>query len=98
VRRYAAAVALDPDTVRFEWDGATSLEGMGRIEVVMKETLLKSKGLVLEKLARVEELDVKMLKEKWKEEFGEELGGRVGALVDNAREDYEWLWERRMKV
>jgi hypothetical protein len=98
VRRYAAAVALDPDTVQFEWDGATSLEGMGRIEVVMKETLLKSKGLVLEKLARVEELDVKMLKEKWKEEFGEELGGRVGALVDNAREDYEWLWERRMKV
>jgi hypothetical protein len=98
VYRYTAAVGLDTDAVRFEWDAATSFEGMGMPEIAMKETLLKSEGLVLEKLAKVEEVDIDGLKGEWREEFGEELGDRVGRLVQGAMKDYEWLWERRLKI
>jgi hypothetical protein len=98
VRKYAAAVGLDKDAVRFEWDVTGLKEGEMGMEERMKETLLKSEGLVLEKLARVEELDIEVLKGEWKEEFGVELGDRVARLVESAMGDYEWLWERRIKV
>jgi hypothetical protein len=98
VRRYAAAVGLDADAVRFEWDAVTSFEDMNMMKVAMKETLLTSEGLVMEKLARVEEMDIDVLKGEWREEFGEDLGSRVRKLVEGAMEDYEWLWERRLKM
>jgi len=49
VRRYAAAVGLDPDVVRFRWDSKEQ-EGIATMEARKKDTLMKSKGVVLEKL------------------------------------------------
>jgi hypothetical protein len=37
-------------------------------------------------------------KEVWKNEFRHVLGERVARLVEGAMLDYEWLWERRMRV
>jgi hypothetical protein len=44
------------------------------------------------------EIEVAAEQEKWKEEFGEVLAGRLVELVEDAMEDYEWLYERRLRV
>lgn len=97
VRRYAAAVELDPDVVKFEWD-VEEQDGVGTVEARMMDTLMKSRGVLMEKLKSTAKLILEGDKRKWKNEFGEVLGGRVAQLVDDAMADYEWLWARRMKI
>jgi hypothetical protein len=97
VKKYAAVIGLDPRLVQFEW-GVTDEKGMGRVEIRMKDTLLKSKDVLAAKLGAVEDLDLCTIKAEWKREFGEVLGERVTGLVERAMADYEWLWERRMRV
>jgi hypothetical protein len=94
VSKYAEAVGLDPRVVRFEWDDAGS-EGMGKMEARMKDTLLGSRGVIAEKLA---DIDVETEKGKWKGEFGDALAERLIRLVEAAMGDYEWLYERRMRI
>jgi hypothetical protein len=96
VRRYAAAVGLDPKVVRFQWD-AEGREGMADMEARMKDTLMKSNGVVLEKLKTAGNMEMGEMEMQWNIEFGEALGARVARLVDDARADYEWLWERRTR-
>lgn len=96
VRRYATVVGLDPKVVRFQWD-AEGREGMADMEARMKDTLMKSNGVVLEKLKTVRSLQLEETELQWKVEFGNVLGARVARLVDDARADYEWLWERRTR-
>lgn len=104
VRKYAKAVGLDEAEVKFEWYGEQEeenlgkLDGMDKIAARMKDTLTKSRGVVQEKLAAGQDLDMVRLKKEWKEEFGENVGARVGRLVEGAMGDYQWLWERRMGV
>jgi hypothetical protein len=97
VQRYAAAVGLNPKIVQFEWD-ATGEEGLGKVEARMMDTLLKSRGVLRERLEKGRDLDLEMKKEEWMAEFGEELGGRVADLVEGAMADYKWLWQRRMRT
>ncbi|KAF1848825.1 uncharacterized protein K460DRAFT_364779 [Cucurbitaria berberidis CBS 394.84] len=100
VRKYAVAVGLDPELVRFEWDAVSSeeQERMGSVEARMKDTLLKSRGVVLGKLQSGDEVDVGRERENWSAEFGEVLGERLVRFVDGAMGDYEWLWDRRLRV
>ncbi|KAH7082703.1 hypothetical protein BKA63DRAFT_501480 [Paraphoma chrysanthemicola] len=100
VRKYAASVGLDPEVVRFEWDEAKKedVEGLGKVEKRMKDTLLASRGIRGDKLGRGEPLDLEAEKEGWKSEFGDVLGERVGKLVEDAMEEYEWLWQRRLRI
>jgi hypothetical protein len=98
VRKYATAVGLNADALQFDWNAAADLEGMEKIDARMKDTLLKSRGVLVEKMTRVADIDVVAMKKEWTSEFGEDLGPRVGRLVESAMKDYEWMWERRMKV
>jgi hypothetical protein len=97
VRRYAAAVGLEPDVVRFEWN-VERLENMRKPDARMKDTLMMSTGVLMEKLQDVTGLDLEQEKENWKVEFGDILGKRVGWLVESAMVDYNWLHERRMRL
>lgn len=100
VRKYAAAVGLDPQLVRFTWNESSpeEREKMSKIEVRMKDTLLKSQGVVVDKLQEVMSLDLDKERTKWENEFGNVLGERLARLVNDAMADYTWLWERRLKV
>ncbi|PSN72391.1 hypothetical protein BS50DRAFT_544907 [Corynespora cassiicola Philippines] len=86
VRRYAEVVGLEGAKVRFGWE-AEGLEGVGRLEARMKDTLLKSTGVIGGKLRG----DLQREKEGWREEFGEVLAGRLEGLVEEAMGDYEFL-------
>lgn len=99
VCKYAEAVGLDPALVRFEWAAVSEQEQerLGKVEARMKDTLLKSNGVVLDKLQEVEAVDVEKEKEKWVGEFGEVLAKRLARLVEDAIRDYEWLLERRLR-
>ncbi|KAF2707910.1 hypothetical protein K504DRAFT_483184 [Pleomassaria siparia CBS 279.74] len=98
VRRYAKAVGLDEDKVRFEWEATTGqdLEGFSRMEKRMKDTILGSKGIVKGKTAEGLTIDTERV--KWEKEFGDVLAARLVRLVELVKGDYEWLWERRLKV
>jgi hypothetical protein len=98
VRKYATAVGLDADALQFDWDIAVNLEGMGKVDARMKDTLLRSNGVVMAKMTRVADIDAEAKNGEWMSEFGEDLGLRVGRLVESAIKDYEWLWARRMMV
>ncbi|KAH7383752.1 hypothetical protein BKA66DRAFT_462727 [Pyrenochaeta sp. MPI-SDFR-AT-0127] len=100
VRKYAAAVGLDPQLVKFEWAAVSDQEQdrLGKVEARMKDTLLKSQGIVLDKLRKGAALNVETEAKKWIEEFGELLGKRLVGLVEEAMGDYEWLFERRVRV
>ncbi|KAH7093589.1 hypothetical protein FB567DRAFT_177029 [Paraphoma chrysanthemicola] len=100
VRKYAAAVGLDPEVVRFEWDEAKKedIAELGKVEKRMKDTLLASRCIRRDKLGGGKALDLGVEKEGWKREFGDVLGERVGKLVNDAMGEYEWLWERRLRI
>lgn len=104
VKKYAKAVGLGESLLKFEWDGEEveenlgKMEGMDKIAARMKDTLTKSRGVVQGKLKAGRDLDVSTLKEEWKSEFGDVLAERVVRLVEAAMRDYEWLWERRLRV
>ncbi|KAF2846558.1 hypothetical protein T440DRAFT_458278 [Plenodomus tracheiphilus IPT5] len=103
VRKYAEAVGLDPGVVVFEWDDAVNegeKEGISAMEARMKDTLLGSRGVVVDKLqgAGVADVDVEGNKGKWRGEFGDRLAERLERLVEGAMGDYGWLWERRLRA
>jgi hypothetical protein len=97
VRRYAEAVGLDAEKVRFAWQEGEK-EDMGEMEARMKDTLLVSKGMVAGKLTGGGEMDIEAEKEKWRKEFGDVLTERLVMLVDAAMGEYEWLYTRRMRA
>jgi len=96
VERYAAAVGLDAERLQWTWTIATPEEVAmnGKIGARMKDTILKSAGIVKGRTS--EGLDVEVEKRKWVEEFGEEIAASVADMVDQAMEDYLWLKERKM--
>jgi hypothetical protein len=98
MRRYASAIHLDPDLVRYTWPAATSseLDALSKTEKRMKSTILGSEGIVQGKTSQGLVLDEEVV--KWKKEFGDELGERLDGFVKDAMEDYWWLWEKRLKA
>lgn len=98
MRRYAGAVGLDANVVRFKWDVEEMAREGEEVGARMMETLRKSRGVVEGKLRDADEIDEGEEAVGWEEEFGEVLTGRLRRLVDGAREDYKWLWARRMTM
>ncbi|KAF2258018.1 hypothetical protein CC78DRAFT_538111 [Lojkania enalia] len=98
IEKYAQAVGLDNSLLRWKWNAATPEEVEKNPAIVrrMKDTLIKSQGIVKGKSSKG--LDMQEEKGKWMEEFGQDVGGKLCALVDKAMEDYEWLRERKMKA
>ena len=97
MKRYAQSVGLNDEVLRFEWDVASQedVEKMGKTERRMRDTLLASRGIVGGKTAHG--LSVEGERDKWRNEFGDELAERVELLVKEGMGDYEWLWERRFR-
>ncbi|ORY14074.1 hypothetical protein BCR34DRAFT_586100 [Clohesyomyces aquaticus] len=95
MRKYAEAVGLDAEKIRFEWEAEKDFDSVPRIERRMKETILKSKGVVPGKMSKGLEMDVEC--EKWKTEFGAEAAEKLAEWVDSAMGDWVWLWERRWR-
>ena len=100
VRGYAVAVGLDPELVRFEWEAATGEEqgGLDRVERRMKDTILRSTGIVTGKLKKEDGINLDAEMYGWRNEFGVVLAARLMGLVEAAMADYEWLRERRITV
>ncbi|KAF2652409.1 hypothetical protein K491DRAFT_695642 [Lophiostoma macrostomum CBS 122681] len=99
MKRYAVAVGLDPQALRWEWAkaGEKDVEGLRVFERRMKDTILGSSGIVKEKMGGTKTLALEEEVQRWKKEFGELLAGRLEGLVRDAWRDYEWLKERRFK-
>lgn len=98
VRKYAKAVGLEEDKVRFTWKAAEEKEiaSLGKIEKRMKSTILASSGIEKGKL-HAAELETESLKEGWKREFGEVLSERLVRLVNGSIEAYEALKSVRLR-
>ncbi|KAF2475329.1 uncharacterized protein BDR25DRAFT_101805 [Lindgomyces ingoldianus] len=98
IRRYTEAIGLDPSLLRYEWEAASEheLDGIGSMEKRMKETILKSTGIVKGKTSA--DLVIGDEKRKWREEFGDDLGQRLEGWVDGALEDWEWLRGRALRI
>ncbi|KAK3304658.1 uncharacterized protein B0T15DRAFT_250192 [Chaetomium strumarium] len=105
VLRFAEAAGLDKDAVQFEWNAEEKKLDWGlignndfgaRSQAIMLSTLQNSTGIVKEKAPDV--IDIKAEAEKWKEEFGPEVGGMIEKAVLDAMPDYEYLREKRVRA
>jgi len=97
VKKYAAAIRLDRNTTQFKWESGNA-DGLGGMEARMKDTLLGSEGVVVEKLVGHKRSYIEALDEKYIEEFGSVLGARAIRLIKDAMADYQWLFDRRMQL
>ena len=98
VRKYARAVGLDPDVVKFGWNVASEQE-MSQMNIYEKRllnTISASTGIVPGKTAQGLVLEDE--KVKWKKEFGEDLGAKLGLWVEDAMADYEWMRGVRLRA
>jgi hypothetical protein len=98
VQEYAKAVGMDNTLLRRTWTTATpqELAEQPKTAAYFVETLNQSQGIVQSKSGA--SIDLVVEKEKWIQEFGQDLGGQLGMLVDRAMPEYEWLKERRLRV
>jgi hypothetical protein len=95
--KYATMIGLDPARLQFKWE-STRDGKVGKMEARMKDTILKSEGVVMEKLSEMGDLTFEEKEKAWKGDFGEVLGARVASLVRDAMPEYEWLAERRLRL
>jgi hypothetical protein len=98
LKKYAKAVGLDGNKVRFTWKAADEQElgSLSMMERRMKSTILASSCIEKDKL-ETEKLDVETLKEEWISEFGELLSERLVKLVNDSIEAYEALKHVRLR-
>ncbi|KAF2729298.1 hypothetical protein EJ04DRAFT_396098, partial [Polyplosphaeria fusca] len=96
MRLYTSAVGLDPAAVKFEWSAAKQeeVEEMNHFEKRLLDTISASTGIVPGKTAQG--IVIEDEKAKWREEFGELVGGKLGVWVEDAIEDYEWMRKWRL--
>ncbi|KAF1950346.1 hypothetical protein CC80DRAFT_240234 [Byssothecium circinans] len=100
VRKYARAVGLDEEAVRFEW-AAASEEEVGAADKTknkMTKSIRASKGVRKEMLGTERVWDFEEEKGKWVDEFGGVLAERLAGLVEGALVDYEELRKVRLRV
>jgi hypothetical protein len=95
---YAWLIGLDPTKLRLDWEPA-SREELSKISVIrgrsFVSTISVSCGVVKGKTA--EGLDLVVEVRKWKEEFGEVIGGKMEEWVKGAMDDYEFFKERKLR-
>lgn len=99
VRRFAELAGLDANRLKFSWDAKSTetLDAeMKDPATVMRRTLLGSSGPLKDKVAG--SIDIGVEAEKWKEEFGEEMGSKLERWAREAMPDYEYLRARRVTV
>ncbi|KAJ4344474.1 uncharacterized protein N0V89_012216 [Didymosphaeria variabile] len=99
VKKYAKAVGLHEDKVRFTWKATDKevLSDMGTMEKRMKSTILGSSGIKKDRL-RSEESDMETLREEWSREFGDMLSERLVKLVNGSMDAYEMLKSVRLRL
>ncbi|KAH8668287.1 hypothetical protein BGZ60DRAFT_431555 [Tricladium varicosporioides] len=100
VIRMAELLGLDSSKLQFSWEAKTKeqIEQTPAIWKVMLSSLDASHGILPEKAASSQTLDIDVEAKKWKEEFGEERGTTVERLVREAMPDYEYLNSKRMRL
>jgi len=96
---YCNLIGLDATKLTYTWSAATSadLEKMPDVAVLMTKSLQASQGVLREK-GGDEDVDVDVEVAKWKEEFGVERAGVLEVWCRESLGDWEWLWERRLRV
>lgn len=99
VVKYCEIIGLDPAKLKFEWAPVTEDEkakiGNPAVERLLS-CLLASSGIQKDKVATHIDIDAEAV--KWKEEFGEAVGLKLEAWVNNAMEDYEWMKAKRLRA
>ncbi|ORX97504.1 hypothetical protein BCR34DRAFT_607248 [Clohesyomyces aquaticus] len=96
--RYTRAVGLDPESVKFEWKTAPKeeVDEMNIYEKRLLDTISTSTGIVPGKTAQGLVLENETT--KWRAEFGERLGTKLGKWVKAAMSDYERMHSMRLTV
>lgn len=97
VRRYAEILGFDASRLKIEWNAATpeQLSKIGPMERRMRSTIDASTGIVKDKVAG--DVDIEREAQKWKKEFGAEMGEEMQKWVREAMPDYEYLRARRLR-
>lgn len=98
LRKYTRAVGLDPDVVSFQWNVAQKeeLEELNIYEQRLLDTINASTGIVPGKTAKG--LVLEKEKDKWRKDFGEEVGSMLSRWVEEAMLDYERMHGLRLMV
>ncbi|KAK4141551.1 uncharacterized protein C8A04DRAFT_14036 [Dichotomopilus funicola] len=99
VQKYASLTGLDPERLRFNWQKASAeeMEKLNPMHRAMVGSIMGSEKVDLSKVAG-EELDIAAEAEKWRVEFGEEVGRRMEGEVRGMMGDYEVLRAARLRV
>lgn len=96
--RLCRATGLDVDAVVYQWPKVTSeeLAKLPSIVVEITRDILESGGLRTDK--GVGEIVAEQEEKKWRDEFGEEIAGLLGNLVERTMEDYSYMRQRAIKL
>lgn len=96
---YCDLVGLDASQLKYTWSVATKeeLEKMPDVAVTMTKSLQASSGVLAEK-GGDEAVDLETEVGKWTQEFGEDEAAVLEKWCKESLEDWEWLFERRLKV
>ncbi|CAG8890686.1 unnamed protein product [Penicillium egyptiacum] len=101
--RFCETTGLDPSQLKFSWDFVPSggqadspseSETKKSLGVVMEKTLLNSSGVLKGKSS--DGIDIATEYDKWKKDFGQEIGDILEKSVRAAMPDYEYLRARRL--
>lgn len=92
VRKLCAEVGLDPESVIYEW--AEKGDDPDPLKKAFLSTVDNSSGILPGFDAKGLTVDEEVV--KWREQFGEQNGNDIAAMVRAAMPDYEYLRNRRV--
>lgn len=97
VRHLCTKAGLDPAQAYLAWSASTpeEKEKIHPNYYASQSTLINSSGLIPGRAAK--NVDMAEEERKWRSEFGEDLS-LVKEMVELAMPDYEYLFDRRLKV
>lgn len=98
VEKMCALVGFDVRKLQYNWEAKTGeeLRKEHPIEKIFKGTLIESQGIVEGKDSKG--LDLTVERTKWVAEFGEDMASLLGSAAEDAMQEYQYLWERRLRA
>ncbi|TQW00293.1 hypothetical protein V2A60_001391 [Cordyceps javanica] len=98
VLRFCSLIGLDHKKVQFHWDPLTKEDqtGMDSASARTRITLNSSEGI--KKGKTFDGLTIEVEVEKWKAEFGEQIGTRIEGWVRAAMPDYTYLVGKKLRA
>jgi hypothetical protein len=96
MEKFCLMMQLDPEHLRYEWEPAPKeyMEGQTQHMQAFLSSIHASSGLISDKAPQHVSLELEY--SKWVTQWGAEDANILKSQVENAMEDYEYLWSKRL--